>query len=260
MANHDTHDHTGVPGVGGSMTTKDEGSTLSTTVTALDFVGAGVTASGAGATTTITIPGGGTAPPEMVQWKNPGAGNTGLSLTMDITPTSGNKIFLFSFSNGNADLTSVTQTNVTWTKVASGTAVTSTKLNIWVGAVAASAGTTVTIVRGGGGGQAVWSVMEFTGLTLTPTGGTPVSSGIGSQQSVPAVLAPTTAGHLIAFAAGSVSQSLALQTTMSVNIPATGITVGTICGAIGYSLGHQAVCSAASQDTAGISQMVVEIT
>jgi hypothetical protein len=44
----------------GSLTTKDEGSTLSTGVTILDFVGAGVVASGAGATTTITIGGGGT--------------------------------------------------------------------------------------------------------------------------------------------------------------------------------------------------------
>lgn len=41
-----------------TITTQDEGVTLSTTVTTLNFVGAGVTASGAGATTTITIPGG----------------------------------------------------------------------------------------------------------------------------------------------------------------------------------------------------------
>lgn len=40
------------------ITTQDEGTTLSTSVTTLNFVGAGVTASGAGATTTITIPGG----------------------------------------------------------------------------------------------------------------------------------------------------------------------------------------------------------
>jgi hypothetical protein len=43
----------------GTITTKDEGTTLSSVVTTLDFVGAGVTASGAGATTTVTIPGGG---------------------------------------------------------------------------------------------------------------------------------------------------------------------------------------------------------
>jgi hypothetical protein len=45
-------------GGGTTITTKDEGSTLSSTVTTLDFTGAGVTASGGGATTTIDIPGG----------------------------------------------------------------------------------------------------------------------------------------------------------------------------------------------------------
>jgi hypothetical protein len=45
-------------GGGTTITTQDEGSTLSSTVTTLNFVGAGVTAAGAGATTTITIPGG----------------------------------------------------------------------------------------------------------------------------------------------------------------------------------------------------------
>jgi hypothetical protein len=44
-------------GGGTTITTKDEGSTLSSTVTTLDFVGAGVVASGAGATTTVTIAG-----------------------------------------------------------------------------------------------------------------------------------------------------------------------------------------------------------
>lgn len=52
------HVATYTPAGGTTITTKDEGSTLSSTVTTLDFVGAGVTASGAGATTTVTIPGG----------------------------------------------------------------------------------------------------------------------------------------------------------------------------------------------------------
>lgn len=46
---------------GSTITTKDEGTTLSSSVTTLDFVGAGVTASGGGATTTINIPGGGSS-------------------------------------------------------------------------------------------------------------------------------------------------------------------------------------------------------
>jgi hypothetical protein len=46
-------------GGGSSLTVADEGVDLSTAATKLDFVGAGVTASGTGATKTITIPGGG---------------------------------------------------------------------------------------------------------------------------------------------------------------------------------------------------------
>lgn len=46
-------------GGGTTITTQDEGVTLSTTVDTLNFTGAGVTASGAGNVTTINIPGGG---------------------------------------------------------------------------------------------------------------------------------------------------------------------------------------------------------
>jgi hypothetical protein len=46
-------------GGGSAITVDDEGTPLATAATTLDFVGAGVTASGTGATKTITIPGGG---------------------------------------------------------------------------------------------------------------------------------------------------------------------------------------------------------
>lgn len=42
-----------------TITTQEEGTPLSSTVTTLNFTGAGVTASGAGDTTTVDIPGGG---------------------------------------------------------------------------------------------------------------------------------------------------------------------------------------------------------
>jgi hypothetical protein len=48
----------GAPSGGGGVTVEDEGTPLATTATTLDFVGAGVTATGAGATKTITIAGG----------------------------------------------------------------------------------------------------------------------------------------------------------------------------------------------------------
>lgn len=46
---------------GSALTVQDEGGSLATAATTLNFVGAGVTASGTGATKTITIPGAGTA-------------------------------------------------------------------------------------------------------------------------------------------------------------------------------------------------------
>lgn len=49
------------PASSGGVDVLDEGVPLATTATGLDFTGAGVTASGAGATKTINIPGGGVA-------------------------------------------------------------------------------------------------------------------------------------------------------------------------------------------------------
>ncbi len=46
---------------GSALTVKDEGTPLATAASSIDFVGAGVTASGATAAKTVTIPGGATA-------------------------------------------------------------------------------------------------------------------------------------------------------------------------------------------------------
>lgn len=53
-------------GGGGGVTVEDEGTPLATIADTLDFVGAGVTASGVGGTKTITIPGGGADPEKLV--------------------------------------------------------------------------------------------------------------------------------------------------------------------------------------------------
>ena len=57
--NGSDYDWVAQTGGGGSLTIQDEGTGLSTAATTLNFVGAGVTASGTGATKTITISGGG---------------------------------------------------------------------------------------------------------------------------------------------------------------------------------------------------------
>lgn len=60
-------------GGGSSLTVADEGSPLSTAATTLDFVGAGVVATGSGATKTITIAGGGGPPGQGAPDKVPGS-------------------------------------------------------------------------------------------------------------------------------------------------------------------------------------------
>ena len=54
-------DGSNLTGISSGVTVQDEGSALSTAGTTLNFVGAGVTASGTGASKTITVPGGGGA-------------------------------------------------------------------------------------------------------------------------------------------------------------------------------------------------------
>ena len=53
-----TNDGSSYEDIGAGITVQDEGSALSTAATTLNFVGSGVTASGSGATKTITIAGG----------------------------------------------------------------------------------------------------------------------------------------------------------------------------------------------------------
>ncbi len=68
---------------GSSLTVQDEGSSLSTAATTLNFVGAGVTASGTGATKTITIAGGGGGSTAVEMFKINYATNGNLSSISD---------------------------------------------------------------------------------------------------------------------------------------------------------------------------------
>jgi len=100
-----------VGGGSGGVTVKDEGTPLSTTATTLDFVGAGVTATGSGATKTITIAGGSSLA-SYDEWVNR-AGTTSLNGLMTFTgvtrtasggPSTGggsNGAYLFSTDGGS---------------------------------------------------------------------------------------------------------------------------------------------------------------
>jgi len=70
--------------LGGGITVEDEGTPLPTLATTLDFVGAGVTATGAGATKTITIPGAAVAGADtQVQFNDAGVFGATPNLTWD---------------------------------------------------------------------------------------------------------------------------------------------------------------------------------
>ena len=86
---------TGAQGPAGpSVTIQDEGSSLSTDASIINFVGAGVTASGTGGTKTITISGGGSGSGNVVDDTSPQLGGALDVNGQDITST----------SNGNIEL------------------------------------------------------------------------------------------------------------------------------------------------------------
>ena len=196
--------------------------------------------------------GGGASVPTMVQWKTSGTGNTALTLTMDAAPTSGNIILLSVYLNGGTNLTSVTQTNVTWTRIHSAATASVDGVNIWVGKVGASAATLITIVRPGA--NAVWTVIELA-ETLTPTLG--LSAG-GTGDPEPLGIAATTAGHLIAMMSGGRSQNQA--NVVSTSIPTVGIHVCMCTIVAGYSNGGQTVIGVVSTDASGYARLIAEIT
>ena len=77
---HTDADNITIAASGGEITVQDEGSSLSTAATTLNFVGAGVTASGTGATKTLTISGG-TANHKILTLRN--AANNGSATLTD---------------------------------------------------------------------------------------------------------------------------------------------------------------------------------
>lgn len=86
--------------------------------------------------------------------------------TLGATPTQGNVIILMSESEGSTNITSITQTNVTWTKVAESTASTAPHCEIWKGVVGASPGTSITVAYSGTA-FCGWTAMEWSGIDGT---------------------------------------------------------------------------------------------
>lgn len=215
----------GQAGGGGSssLTVADEGVDLSTAATKLDFVGAGVTASGTGATKTITIPGGaggGLTNPVVVQAAS--NGNSAGSVTI-AAAASGNRLVMFTNST-TGQITSPTCTNVTWTQIKTFTSAGSSFYAIWVGVVAGgSSGTSITMTLPGSFNSV--TVLEVTDA-LTPTAGANTAGnmiglGVGANQHNFRRLTGTTTGRFVVFGAGVDNTGLTVRARSSV--PSVGI-------------------------------------
>ena len=108
--------------------------------------------------------GSGTLP---IQEKRADSTNTNsLAASLGTAPTNGNLMILISVHEDGGNISSITQTNVTWSKLAESTASTSPHVEIWKGVVAASAGTSITVAYSSTSFSA-WVASEWTGYSGT---------------------------------------------------------------------------------------------
>lgn len=85
--------------------------------------------------------------------------------SLDSTPVAGNVLLLCSSIAGNNTITSITQTNVTWTQLLGTSGLTPT-VELWKGVVSASPGTSITVAYSGTNFNCWWAG-EFAGLAGT---------------------------------------------------------------------------------------------
>jgi hypothetical protein len=269
-------------GGSGSLTVADEGSPLATSASTLDFVGAGVTATGAGATKTITIPGGGsgvTVEDEgtplatdgtTLNFVGAGVTATGAGATKTITIPGGSSatpstpVILASSQNG-ANTTSL---GVTISAAASGR-----RLVVIVGSNARDVNTptctnvTFTEVLTATGANFIFANVDTVADTLTPTAGTSVTtSGTDATTMAGTLIGPVTptASTFLICAAFQAANTTPLQFFM--NIPfasrfvrstlasgaAPSIVYGLAYAASGESFGWTLAGNGASDYVAGI--------
>jgi hypothetical protein len=139
--------------------------------------------------------GGGVAGKKPIQDKGTGAGANASTraITLGAAPTNGNLLLaVISIETGTQSVTSISQTNVTWTQLAETTDGSSPKVEIWKGVVAASAGTGITINYSGSTYNGA-HVSEWNGLSGTLVDSASVVAGTLANQgglfpSTPALL------------------------------------------------------------------------
>jgi hypothetical protein len=237
---------------GGGVTVEDEGSPLATIADTLDFVGAGVVASGTGTTKTITISGAAVADildlptAEMddtlvygpdgaggvqARAEAGGGGGGGVTtptviqsyrgvnspFTLGAAPTVGNRLVLGIVTLGGST-TAISSANTTWTQIGTDQAQNGNNTSIWVGVCAGSPGATITITHTGTSLALVLEVAD----ALTPTvGATVVEKTTIATNSAATGRINVTAGHFLA--AASVLDNGANGAGLALSVPFTGM-------------------------------------
>ncbi len=207
MADHDTHDHTGIPGVGGS-------SDLDTIIAASAgediadaLAGAASPTAGNVFATMADVGGGSVATPTAIQAVNYPQSNATSGAAITVAAASVGHRFVLGIGLINRAATGVSSTNTTWTLVDSKVQG-NIHIEVWVGVVAGgSSGTTITITSG----STDWlnaQVIEIAD-TLTPTlGNHSETSGSASNDSAYITSSVvTTAGQVVVGMFGSANGS-----------------------------------------------------
>lgn len=149
----------------GDIITRD----ASNTTARLGIGSSGKVLSSDGTDISWQTPSGGGAPASKVpvqEVTNLGSSANSQAGTWGSTPTNGNLLIACIESEGGTNVTSISQTNVTWTKVAESTASTSPHAEIWKGVVGASASTSMT-VNFSGTTFCGFTASEWNGITGT---------------------------------------------------------------------------------------------
>jgi hypothetical protein len=146
--------------------------------------------------------------------------------TLGTAPTNGNTLILCSENEGANNVSSITQTNVAWTKLAETPASTAAHAEIWKGVVSASAGTGITVAFSGTA-FCGWFASEWTGLTGTLD---QTANNTAANSLYLPVITPTNAAALVIAAAAASGFGSDFTQGSPVLIPFKGRTAGTPYG------------------------------
>lgn len=163
-----------------------------------------------------------------------------LAVTLDSTPTNGNKMYLLSAHSSTGTISSITQTNVSWSNLLKTSSLNPT-VELWVGTVSASAGTGITVAYS----DTIWSsyyVFEATGLAGTVdqssvSGSTTTGYQTGtitpsSEKVVVSVMGTSNGSTAFSNNSISLSQGIIISPVAFLSLSGSGSALGTVMAAI----------------------------